>query len=244
MKTSTWLVLLALPAMNSAAAEFTVPQGGAKLPTIAIVSCFADEHSRAEGAYCRTTYECSPRDGATVSGTLWEGLRYHNSRRVTLETDAFAHQRSCVLDIEDAAQVQFFTGYRPAGFNGDVVAMVRSGTATVSVTVNTMETPSPNMLEQFLFAVQVATLQDWINYTNTYRDGFSPCRRHGCREAGALLTTVPATERTRCYVEQEVARASEYVGQLLGSLARSWTSQESAGITFSGDNDCNVLHDD
>ena len=233
MKNILAAILAMAFAMFASAADFAVPQGGGKLPTIALVECFAAENSQASGQYCRATYDC-----AGDTGVLWEGLANHNGRRVTLETDPISNQRDCVLKVDDTAKVQFFTGYRPAGRTGEVVALVRSGTSAVTVAVNTMETPSPNMLEQFLFAVQYATLQDWIDYTNTTS---SQCSRHGCREVGAMLTTVPATDRTRCYVEQEVARATSYVGQILGALARAWSDQRSARANLSDGYDCNEL---
>ena len=220
----------------ASSADFAVPQGGGKLPTIALVECLAAENAQASGHFCRATYDC-----AGNTGVLWEGLANHNGRRVTAESDPISNQRDCVLKVDDTAKVQFFTGYRPAGRTGEVVALVRSGTSAVTVAVNTMETPSPNMLEQFLFAVQYATLQDWIDYTNTTS---SQCSRHGCREVGAMLSTVPATDRTRCYVEQEVASASSYVGQTLGSLARQWTDQRSRRAGYSDGFDCNELPHD
>ena len=91
-------------------ADFAVPQderknpAASKLRTIAMVECLADEHTRQVGQYCRATYDCSGDTGA-----LWEGLHAHNGRRVTRESDAISNQRDCVLKVDDAARVQFFT---------------------------------------------------------------------------------------------------------------------------------------
>ena len=231
MKITTWLALLALPAINSAAAEFAVPQGGAKLPTIAIVSCLADDFTRAEGAYCRTTYECSPRDGSHVSGTLWEGLRYHNSRRVTLESDAFAHQRSCVLDIEDAAQVQFFTGYRPAGFTGDVVAMVRSGSGAATNAVGDPVTVyAENIIGQFLShsMVRSATLEEWCKERGDCWDWDNGTFDSEATSNILYLETVSATDKTECYVDRSVQsnlwRSSPWIW--LNNLHQAWYHQQ------------------
>ncbi|MDE0193486.1 MAG: hypothetical protein OXQ90_19200 [Gammaproteobacteria bacterium] len=104
-------ITIACVATSASAAEFEVPQGGGKLPTIALVECLADDGIRSEGEYCRTVYECSPeRDGTKVSGTMWEGLTYHDGCRVTLESDDIAFRRSCVLTVDDDAKVSYFTG--------------------------------------------------------------------------------------------------------------------------------------
>lgn len=225
---ATAVAVACVPALG---ADFQVPQGGGRLPTVALVECLAGESTRNRGEYCRTTYACSD-----AQGVLWEGMGNHNGRRVTEATSPISNLRDCVLTIDDPATVQYFTGYRPGGLQGEVIGMVRTGRATVSVTVNTMETPSPNMLEQFLFAVQVATLQDWIDYTDTTS---SKCSNHGCRASGAMLATVPATERTRCYIEQCVAsEASGYLGQLTGICAETWARRESRDYD---DYDCNEL---
>lgn len=121
------MALMVSIGVGAAAADgLAVPQGGGKLPTIALVECLAAEGSRSSGQYCRATYECSPQDGAHVGGTLWEGLTYHDGRRVTLETDDIAVQRKCTLSIEDPADVWFYTGYRPGGKTGKVVGMTRA----------------------------------------------------------------------------------------------------------------------
>ena len=117
-------LLLAFVAIDLCGAEVAVPQGAGRLPTVALVECLAEEDSRALGQYCRTSYECS----GEAAGVLWEGLENHNGRRVTLETDAIATERDCILNIEDEAAVRFFTGYRPQGKSGDVVGLVRTGT--------------------------------------------------------------------------------------------------------------------
>ena len=66
-------------------------------------------------------------NGMRESGILWEGLEYHNGRRVTLASDPIATQRDCVLTIGDDAIVSYFTAYRPEGPGGEVVGIVKAG---------------------------------------------------------------------------------------------------------------------
>ena len=206
-------------AMFASAADFAVPQGGGKLPTIALVECLADENAQASGQFCRATYDC-----AGDTGVLWQGLRSHNGRRVTLETDAIANQRDCVLKVEDAARVQFFTGYRPAGRTGEVVAMVRSGQHAASSTIGSTTIPANNMLGQFLShsAVRTATLQDWIN---NECDGGGHGSADGCRTGGQYIEGVPATAKTFCYVEASITFRPSNRSQWLASLADDWRRQ-------------------
>lgn len=151
--------------VGGSAGEFEVPQGGGKLPMIALVECLAQEGSRTEGQYCRTTYECTPqRDGTEVSGTLWEGLMYSDGRRLTLESDDISVERSCVLTVDDDAKVSYYTDYRPEGKTGEVVAFTRAGSVTATLTIGSTTIPADNMLGQFLShpAVRADTLDEWV----------------------------------------------------------------------------------
>ena len=233
MKTFVISIILALGATQALAAEFPVPQGGGKLPTIALVSCLAEEGSQAEGYYCRTTYECSPqRDGTLVSGTLWEGLLYHDGRRVTLESNAIAVQRNCVLNVEDNAKVSYFTGYRPGGRTGDVVAFTRAGTSIATNTIGSTTIPPDNMLGQFLshHSVRVSSLEEWIADERI-------CSSRSCRERpretstysqGLYLEGIPATEQTACYIEARIVITSGFPNLWLSYLVSDWGAQDYA----------------
>lgn len=199
---------------DAVAAEFEVPQGGGKLPTIALVGCLAEEGSRSEGEYCRTTYECSPmRDGTEVSGTLWEGLTYHDGRRVTLGTDQIANQRSCRLTVDDDAKVTYYTAYRPDGPDGDVVAFTRTSSTTSTYTTGSFSVSPNNMLGQFLShnSVRADTLDDWVDRVCGEVEEESAqgaCRRRN-DNAGFYLEGVAATDKTECYVETSIVNRIE-----------------------------------
>ena len=234
---------LALTAATIAfGADFNVPQGGGKLPTIALIECLAEDGTHNQGSYCRTTYSC---DGGSLEGVLVEGLLYHNGRRVTLPTDTIATERNCVIDVGDAARVQFFTGYRPEGPPGNVVAMVRSGTAASTVTIGSTTIPPENMLGQFLShsAIRAATLDEWrrleCGLTDTRRG------REDCLTGGQYIEGVPATERTACYVNARIIQTDDYRSLLLTYLAADWADQSYARQTYGGSDDhdlmCNEL---
>ena len=231
-------VATVLLAVGVAAGDFDVPQGGGKLPTIALVECLAQDGSRTEGQYCRTTYECTPqRDGTVVSGTLWEGLTYADGRRVTLETDDIARERSCVLNVEDGAKVSYFTGYRPDGKDGEVVAFTRAGSHTLTLTVGSSTVPVDNMLGQFLshHAVRADTLEDWVEIDETYYCGGSA----SCTVAGTFIEGIPATEKTACYVEARI-NVTDVPSLWLDYLKGDWVAQRYA-IDFNYDPECNDL---
>ena len=200
-------VSLTVGVTSASAAQFEVPQGGGKLPTIALVQCLAAEGSRMEGQYCRTTYECAQqRDGTSVSGVVWEGLTYHDGRRVTLESHQIAVERNCVLSVEDDAKVSYFTGYRPEGKAGDVVAFTRAGSSTVTVTLGSTTIPAANMLGQFLShaAVRAETLDEWVNRPE---DGYCGTRndfRTRCRTAGMYIEGIAASDKTACYIDARI----------------------------------------
>ena len=221
MKNSIAAILAVALATFAHGADFAVPQGGGKLPTIALVECLADENTQQAGQYCRATYDC---DGDT--GVLWEGLQAHNGRRVTLESDAISNQRDCVLTVDDAARVQFFTGYRPAGRTGDVVAMVRSGSSAASATTGSpVHVPAANMLGQFLShaAVRAATLADWCEGRGG-DNGNRPCN-DGDTTAALAIEAVAATDKTACYIEAVTIVARDYPWNWLPDLHRYWLSQ-------------------
>ena len=210
----------------AAGADFAVPQGGGKLPTIALVECLADENTQHAGQYCRATYDC---DGDT--GVLWEGLQAHNGRRVTLETDAISNQRDCVLKVADAARVQFFTGYRPAGRTGEVVAMVRSGNSAASATTGSpVYIPAANMLGQFLShaAVRAATLADWCEgrgrYGGNSRSGVEACTASSVTGA-AYIEAIAATDKTGCYIESIIEYQPGSPESWLSWLHETWLTQ-------------------
>ena len=252
MKT-TLALFAAILAVASTADDFNVPQGGGKLPTIALVSCLAAEDAHALGQFCRTTYRCAGGAGqAADEGVLWEGLRYHNGRRVTLESDAIANGRGCVLDIEDPAVVQFFTGYRPLGPNGEVVAFVRSGRAASSSAQVDLTTPPNNMLGQFLHAVQAATLEEWIDRVNAKPiTTFGDCDNQGCDRSGRMLEGTTATGKTLCYVQQRIG-ANIGDALVLRYLAEDWATRIPASYRYDGTpvdnkldcNDCDVVNCD
>ena len=233
-------VATVLLAVGVAAGDFDVPQGGGKLPTIALVECLAQDGSRTEGQYCRTTYECTPqRDGTVVSGTLWEGLTYADGRRVTLETDDIARERSCVLSVEDGAKVSYFTGYRPEGKDGDVVAFTRAGSHTLTLTVGSSTVPTDNMLGQFLshHAVRADTLEDWVEIDEPgYCGQWSPST---CAINGTFIEGIPATEKTACYVEARL-NVSGTPYTWLGHLKSDWVAQQYA-TAYQYDPECNDL---
>ena len=221
--------IVAAVATGTFGADFSVPQGGGKLPTIALVTCLADEGTQAEGQYCRATYDCS---GDT--GVLWEGLTFHNGRRVTLETDPISNLRDCVLKVEDPASVSFYTGYRPEGPNGKIVAMVRSGNSAASTTTGSpVRIPPANMLGQFLShpSVRAATLADWCRGRG--RDG------DACEEvdftSALYLEAVPATDKTACYIEAVTVRTRGQTPEWLGALHLAWLLQD-----FNPANDSNI----
>ena len=228
--------------LTAGAAEFKVPQGGGKLPTIALVACLASEGSRAEGQYCRTTYECTPqRDGTTVSGTLWEGLTYHDGRRVTLETDDIAVERSCVLNVEDGAKVSYFTGYRPDGKTGDVVAFTRAGSHTLTLTVGNSTVPVDNMLGQFLshHAVRADTLEDWANIDEPGYCAEYEWQIERCVNNGTFIEGIPATDKTACYVEARI-NVTDDPSIWLTLLKDDWVAQSYATLS-QYDPECNDL---
>ena len=224
-------------AVGVAAGDFDVPQGGGKLPTIALVECLAQDGSRTEGQYCRTTYECtSQRDGTVVSGTLWEGLPYADGRRVTLESDDISRQRSCVLTVDDSAKVSYFTGYRPDGKEGDVVAFTRAGSVMFTLTIGSTTIPADNMLGQFLshHAVRADTLDDWAEIDEPgYCGAVSPT---DCRNNGTFIEGVPATEKTACYVKARI-EVTDSPWIWLQYLKDDWVRQEPA-TTYSYDPEC------
>ena len=236
-------VATVLLAAGVAAGDFDVPQGGGKLPTIALVECLAQDGSRTEGQYCRTTYECTPqRDGTVVSGTLWEGLTYADGRRVTLETDDIARERSCVLNVEDGAKVSYFTGYRPDGKDGEVVAFTRAGSHTLTLTVGSSTVPVDNMLGQFLshHAVRADTLEDWVEIDEPGYCGEYAWRIDPCRIAGTFIEGIPATEKTACYVKARIEVTLEPSGWLQ-LLKSDWVERQYA-TNYSGyDPECNDL---
>ena len=123
MKRATATAMLA-GATLALGIELDVPQGGGRLPTIAMIECLAQDGGRNEGEYCRTTYECSDGENR-VEGVLVEGMTYHNGRRVTLATDPIATQRSCTINVQDGARVSFFSAYSPSGAGGELVGLSR-----------------------------------------------------------------------------------------------------------------------
>ena len=211
-----------------------MPQGGGKLPTIALVECLAEEGSRTEAEYCRTTYECSPtRDGTGVSGTLWEGLTYHDGRRVTLATDQIANQRSCKLTVEDDAKITYYTADRPDGLEGEIVAFTRIGSAASTSTIGTFTVPAANMLGPFLShnAVGTATLGEWTD--SVCADIEDEGEQGRCRvqngNAGFYLEGIAATEKTACYVEAEIAygiQQGDPRREWLGALVNTWSTTQ------------------
>ena len=228
-RTASLVALAVVVAAVASAGDFDVPQGGGKLPIIALVECLAEEGSRTEGQYCRTTYQCMPqRDGTEVSGTLWEGLTYHDGRRVTLESDDISVERSCVLTVDDDAKVSYFTGYRPDGKVGDVVAFTRAGSATVTLTLGSTTIPADNMLGQFLShaAVRADTLEDWINRS----EGGNYCHgRTSCRTGGMYIEGIAATDKTACYVNARIVETESYPGLWLGYIVDDWDAQDPGG---------------
>lgn len=125
---SSVLLVVSLVGWDLVAASFDVPQGGGKLPTIALVECLAAEGSRVSGTYCAMDWECSAEDGSREADNLWEGLEYHDGRRVTSVSDPIATRRDCVLTIGDDATVSYYTAFRPKGPGGEVVGIVKAGT--------------------------------------------------------------------------------------------------------------------
>ena len=223
------------------AAEFGVPQGGGRLPTIALVECLAEEHSRGTGEYCRTTYTRSPtRDGTEVSGTLWEGLIHHDGRRVTSGEDPIAFERSCVLTVEDDAKITYYTAYRPDGKEGEIKGFTKTGSTTHTETMGSFTVSPDNMLAQFLShnAVRANTLEDWIERVCRSvedDDEHARCRLRNDR-SGFYLEGIPATRKTGCYVEIKVVadirnqpRQEEWLPGLVRDWSdRVWTECESA----------------
>ncbi len=196
------VIVAAMFAGNASAAKFDVPQGGGKLPTIALVECLAEEHSRSMGEYCYMTYSCSPtRDGDEVRGTLWRGMLHHDGRRVTTAEDSIAFERSCVVTVADDAKITWFTAYRPDGKGGEIVGIEKVGGAAHTETRGSFTVPHDNMLAQFLSheAVRANTLDDWIEDACQSDDDVSGCRL-GNDAAGYYLAGVPATPQTDCYV--------------------------------------------
>ncbi len=216
------------------AAEFGVPQGGGRLPTIALVECLAEEHSRGTGEYCRTTYTCSPtRDGAEVSGTLWEGLLHHDGRRVTSGEDPIAFERSCVLTVEDDAKITYYTAYRPDGKEGEIEGFTKTGSTTSTETMGSFTVSPDNMLAQFLShnAVRANTLDDWIERVCRSvedDDELGHCRREN-DNFGFYIEGIPATRKTGCYVEAEIVYSIQQRNQKkdwLRWLVRSYSNAD------------------
>ena len=221
------IFLVAVAAMlsgNAQAAKFDVPQGDERLPTIALIECLAEENSRSMGEYCYATYSCSPAwdgDRMRMPGTLWRGLPYHDSRRVTTADDDIAFGRSCVITVADDAKITWFTGYRPDGEEGEVVGIVKAAGATPAL-------PHDNMLEQFIAHKRIGgqfrngrvwydetssprelkTLDDLLDYMcGLWQDSY--CRSE--HESNAFyLESIPATLQTGCYVEHEIAEMLGY----------------------------------
>ena len=215
------------------AAEFDVPQGGGRLPTIALVECLAEEHSRSTGEYCRTTYACSPtRDSAEVSGTLWEGLIHHDGRRVTSGEDPIAFQHSCILTVEDDAKITYYTAYRPDGKEGEIEGFSRTRSTTRTETMGSFTVSPDNMLAQFLShnAVRANTLDDWIERVcRSVEDDDEHDRcRHGTDNAGFYIEGIPATRKTGCYVEADIVYSIQQRYQKkdwLFGLVRRWSNK-------------------
>ena len=219
------IFLVAVTAMlagNAQAAKFDVPQGDEKLPTIALIECLAEENSRSMDEYCYTTYSCSPArdgDGMRMPGTLWRGLPYHDSQRVTTADDDIAFGRSCVITVADDAKVTWFTGYRPDGMESEVVGIVKSRIETMG-SYNTM-------LAQFLShaTVRANTLNDWI-----YRIcwSFSGVCHHDNRNNGSQLNSIPATQQSYCYLEYSIAHLQPRVihrAWWLHHIVEHWSSK-------------------
>ncbi|MCY3623413.1 MAG: hypothetical protein OXH68_17110 [Gammaproteobacteria bacterium] len=226
---------------DAVATDFRVPQGGGKLPTIALVECLAEEGSRSEGEYCRTTYECSSmRDGTEVSGTLWEGLTYHDGRRVTLGTDQIANQRACKLTVDDDAKVTYYTAYRPDGPGGEIVAFTRTSSSTSTHTTGSFSVSPNNMLGQFLShnSVRADTLDDWVDRVCADiedEDEETTCRREN-DNAGFYVEGIAATEKTGCYVETTIrSQLSNERKTWLRKLVTLWSDR--GAETSCGDDD-------
>ena len=99
-----------------------VPQGSPVFPTIGQVDCLEEASS---GRLCAATWACA--DG--TSGELWGDMGNPDGRRTTAADSDIAIKRGCVVTVDGAAAVRWFSGFRPAGRTGDLLGVTEAPAA-------------------------------------------------------------------------------------------------------------------
>ena len=196
MKTIIATAILATAAF-ALGIEVDVPQGGGRLPTIAMIECLAQASGRSEGEYCRTTYECSDGENR-VEGVLVEGMTYYNGRRVTLATDPIATLRSCTINVQDDARVSFFSAYSPSGGGGELVGLSRIEPFTATETAGGgIGTSSRQAMHKSLVVgentgsrvgIWVAITSPHATVTSARRQATELCEEHAVSNCRIVIT--------------------------------------------------------
>ena len=176
-----------------------VPQGSPVFPTIGQVDCLEEV---ASGRLCAAAFECA--DGS--SGELWGDMGNPDGRRTTAPDADIALKRGCVVTVDGAAAVRWFSGFRPAGRTGPLLGVTAAPAAKRPLVRSAASaTGSDGLLLDWLIdehGYDVQALLD--NECDHIRDEATDRRREceaSLRQRLRSLLDVASTEYTRCVAE-------------------------------------------
>ena len=191
--------LLSAVVVSAQETTMQVPQGSPVFPTIGQVDCLEEASS---GRLCAATWACV--DGS--AGELWGDMGNPDGRRTTAADADIAIKRGCVVTVDGAAAVRWFSGFRPAGRTGDLLGVTEAPAAKRPVVHTPASgTGSDSLLLDWLIDEHGYDVQDMLDRECGHIRDEATARRRECEHSlrwriGSVLG-IASTPFTQCVAE-------------------------------------------